>query len=134
MEKGRCTPVRDVKKTVGAMAGRAKTAYLSYIDSQGYPTTRAMLPPREREGIRVFFAEREYLRQSQRCEEIGNNSGFIRKIPRGSGVGYSGVGGGRGLGALEKSTPRLLRACVFFAAPRSCAGAGSMPRYYIFYW
>ena len=55
MEKGRCTPVRDVKKTVGAMAGRAKTACLSYIDSQGYPTTRAMLAPREREGIRVFW-------------------------------------------------------------------------------
>ena len=47
--------MRDVKKTVGAMAGRAKTAYLSYIDSQGYPTTRAMLAPREREGIRVFW-------------------------------------------------------------------------------
>ena len=55
MEKGRCTPVRDAEKTVGAMAGRATTVYLSYIDSHGYPTTRAMLPPREREGIRVFW-------------------------------------------------------------------------------
>lgn len=47
--------MRDAEKTVGGMADKAKTAYLSYIDSQGYPATRAMLAPREREGIRVFW-------------------------------------------------------------------------------
>lgn len=47
--------MRDPAKTVGGMADKAKTVYLSYIDSQGYPTARAMLAPREREGIRVFW-------------------------------------------------------------------------------
>ena len=37
------------------MADQAKTVFLSYIDSQGFPATRAMLAPREREGIRVFW-------------------------------------------------------------------------------
>lgn len=45
----------DLEKTVEGMAGRARTVYLSYIDSQGCPATRAMLAPREREGIRVFW-------------------------------------------------------------------------------
>ena len=47
--------MRDPAKTVGGMADKAKTVYLSYIDSRGFPTTRAMLAPREREGIRVFW-------------------------------------------------------------------------------
>ena len=47
--------MRDPEKTVGGMADKAKVVYISYVDSEGFPTTRAMLPPREREGIRVFW-------------------------------------------------------------------------------
>ncbi|WP_325201154.1 pyridoxamine 5'-phosphate oxidase family protein [Oscillibacter sp.] len=47
--------MRDPEKTVGGMADKAKLAYLSYLDAEGFPTTRAMLAPREREGIRVFW-------------------------------------------------------------------------------
>ena len=47
--------MRDPEKTVGGMADKAKVVYLSYIDSRGFPTTRAMLAPREREGVRVFW-------------------------------------------------------------------------------
>lgn len=47
--------MRDPEKTVGGMADKAKIVYLSYIDSRGFPTTRAMLAPREREGVRVFW-------------------------------------------------------------------------------
>ena len=47
--------MRDPEKTLGGMADKAKIVYLSYIDSRGFPTTRAMLAPREREGVRVFW-------------------------------------------------------------------------------
>ena len=47
--------MRDLEKTVGGMADKAKFACLSYLDAEGFPTTRAMLAPREREGIRVFW-------------------------------------------------------------------------------
>lgn len=47
--------MRNPEKTVGGIAGKAKTVFLSYLDSQGCPTTRAMLAPRERNGIRVFW-------------------------------------------------------------------------------
>ena len=47
--------MKDAEKTVGKMADRAKVCYLSYIDGQGFPVTRAMLKPREREGITTFY-------------------------------------------------------------------------------
>lgn len=47
--------MRDAQKTIGNLIDKAKTAYLSYLDSEGFPATRAMLAPREREGIRVFW-------------------------------------------------------------------------------
>ena len=47
--------MRDPEKTVGNIADKSKLAYLSYLDGQGFPTARAMLAPRKREGIRVFY-------------------------------------------------------------------------------
>lgn len=47
--------MRDPEKTAGNLADKAKLAYLSYLDAQGFPTTRAMLAPRRREGVRVFY-------------------------------------------------------------------------------
>lgn len=47
--------MRDPEKTVGNMADKAKTCYLSYVDAEGFPTSRAMLRPRERAGIRTFW-------------------------------------------------------------------------------
>lgn len=47
--------VRDPEKAIGAMAGKAKTVFPTYTDSQGYPATRAMLAPPERERGKVFW-------------------------------------------------------------------------------
>lgn len=47
--------MRDPEKTIGNLVDKAKPAILSYVDSEGYPVSRAMLPPREREGIRTFW-------------------------------------------------------------------------------
>lgn len=43
--------MRDPEKTVGKMIDRAGNAFLSYIDADGFPVTKAMLRPRERNGI-----------------------------------------------------------------------------------
>lgn len=37
------------------MADRAGNCFISYIDSEGFPVTKAMLKPRQREGIRTFW-------------------------------------------------------------------------------
>ena len=47
--------MRNPEQTVGNMADKASMALISYIDGEGYPVTRAMLKPREREGIKAFW-------------------------------------------------------------------------------
>lgn len=47
--------MRNPEKTAGNMIDKSKTAMISYMDDQGYPVTKAMLAPREREGIKVFW-------------------------------------------------------------------------------
>ena len=46
---------RDFEKTAGTLIDKASYALLSYLDEEGYPVTKAMLKPREREGIKVFW-------------------------------------------------------------------------------
>lgn len=59
--------MRDAAKTVGGMADKATTVYLSYEDGEGFPVTKAMLAPREREGIRVFWLTTNTSSNKVRC-------------------------------------------------------------------
>ncbi len=47
--------IRDVEKTIGNLIDKASTAQICYIDNEGYPITKAMLKPRDREGIKTFW-------------------------------------------------------------------------------
>lgn len=47
--------MRDAESTIGNLIDKQKTAFLSSVDDAGFPNTKAMLAPREREGIRVFY-------------------------------------------------------------------------------
>ncbi|MDE6585357.1 MAG: pyridoxamine 5'-phosphate oxidase family protein [Clostridia bacterium] len=47
--------MRDIQKTVGLIADKQKKCFLSYIDEDGFPQIRAMLSPRERDGVKVFY-------------------------------------------------------------------------------
>ena len=47
--------MRDVQQTVGNMVDKLKTAFVGSVDEQGYPNIKAMLQPRKRDGIRVFY-------------------------------------------------------------------------------
>lgn len=47
--------MRNPEQTIGKMIEKANMALISYIDDEGYPITKAMLPPREREGIKTFW-------------------------------------------------------------------------------
>lgn len=46
---------KDPEATIGKMIDKAKTSFLSYIDANGFPVTRAMLKPRERQGIKTIW-------------------------------------------------------------------------------
>ena len=47
--------MRDPDKSIGNLIDKQKTAYLSSVDEQGFPNTKAMLAPRLREGIKTFY-------------------------------------------------------------------------------
>lgn len=47
--------MRDKEKTIGGIADKSKITYIAYCDKDGYPITKAMLAPREREGIKTFY-------------------------------------------------------------------------------
>ena len=47
--------MRDAEKTIGNMIDKQSVAFISSVDSEGFPNTKAMLPPRMREGIKTFY-------------------------------------------------------------------------------
>ena len=47
--------IRDPEKTFGNLIDKCSVAQLCYTDKDGFPVTRAMLKPRERNGLREFY-------------------------------------------------------------------------------
>ena len=47
--------LRDKEKTIGGLIDKQKLSYISSIDSEGFPNTKAMLAPRKREGIKTIY-------------------------------------------------------------------------------
>lgn len=47
--------LKDAAKTIGNLIDKQGTAFISSVDADGFPNTKAMLPPRKREGINVFY-------------------------------------------------------------------------------
>ena len=47
--------MRDAEQTVGKLIDKQSISFISSIDSDGFPNTKAMIPPRKREGIKVFY-------------------------------------------------------------------------------
>lgn len=47
--------MRDPEKTIGNLIDKASTAIISSVDDEGFPNTKAMLPPRKREGIKYIY-------------------------------------------------------------------------------
>lgn len=47
--------MRNPEETISKLIAKTSMTILSYIDSDGYPVSRAMLPPREYDGIKRFW-------------------------------------------------------------------------------
>lgn len=47
--------MKDAETTIGKLIDKAKTTFICYVDDEGFPITKAMLMPRKREGIQVFW-------------------------------------------------------------------------------
>jgi len=47
--------MRDHEKTIGNLIDKVTVSIISSIDEMGFPNTKAMLPPRKREGIKHIY-------------------------------------------------------------------------------
>lgn len=47
--------LKNPEETIGKMIDKARTSFIAYVDEEGYPITKAMLRPRERNGIRTIW-------------------------------------------------------------------------------
>ena len=74
--------MRNPEQTVGNMADKLKTAFIGSVDEQGFPNVKAMLQPRKREGIKVFYFTtntssmrvRQYLADNKACVYFCDNA------------------------------------------------------------
>ena len=44
-----------MEQTILNLIDKQSVSFISSVDSEGYPNTKAMLPPRKREGLKVFY-------------------------------------------------------------------------------
>lgn len=47
--------MKNPEETIGKMIDKAGTSFLSYVDKEGFPVTKAMLKPRERNGLKEIW-------------------------------------------------------------------------------
>jgi general stress protein 26 len=47
--------MKNPEETIGKMIDKASTSFVSYVDEDGYPITKAMLKPRKRNGIKEIW-------------------------------------------------------------------------------
>lgn len=47
--------MRDAEKTIGNIVDKQTVAFLGSVDQAGFPNIKAMLQPRNRAGIRIFY-------------------------------------------------------------------------------
>jgi general stress protein 26 len=79
--------MRDPETTIGNLIDKAAVSLISSIDDDGFPATKAMLPPRMREGIRhIFFTTNtssmrvgHYVKNPKACVYFFN-SRFFRGV------------------------------------------------------
>jgi Uncharacterized stress protein (general stress protein 26) len=45
----------DARQAIGNLIEKQSISFISSIDQEGFPNTKAMLPPRKREGIKSFY-------------------------------------------------------------------------------
>ncbi|MDD5934079.1 MAG: pyridoxamine 5'-phosphate oxidase family protein [Clostridiales bacterium] len=63
--------LRNPEQTIGNLIDKQSVAYISSVDEEGFPNTKAMLSPRLREGIKVFYFTTNT--SSMRVNQFRNN-------------------------------------------------------------
>lgn len=84
--------MRNPEQTVGSIADKLIIAFIGSVDEQGYPNVKAMLRPRKREGIKVFYFTtntssmrvRQFLSDNKACVYFCDSRFFRGAMLRGT--------------------------------------------------
>ena len=84
--------LKGVKDLIAQMADTLPIAYISSVDADGFPCTKAMLAPRKREGIKTFYFTTNtfslrvahYKANPKACVYFCDEKGFMGMMLRGT--------------------------------------------------
>ena len=77
--------VKNPEQTLGKFIDRQSTAFIGSLDADGFPNIKAMLAPRQREGLRVFYF-------TTNASSLRGNTAIIRRLASISATGvFSGA-------------------------------------------
>ena len=73
--------MKNPEETIGKMIDKSSTSFVSYVDEDGYPITKAMLKPRKRNGIKEIWFSTNTSSDKVRCFRKNNKASiyFIDK-------------------------------------------------------
>lgn len=83
--------MEDFEKLIGGLIDTQDICFLSFINPQGFPTSRAMLNPRKRQGIKEFYLTTNYSSQKVKSLLVNSRAGLYfcdKSVYRG--VAFSG--------------------------------------------
>lgn len=79
--------MRNPNETIGKMIDKAGISFISYVDKDGFPITKAMLKPRERKGIKeIWFSTNtssnkvKYFRENKKASVYFVDKRFFRGV------------------------------------------------------
>ena len=64
--------MKNPQETIGNLIDKQKISFISSVDENGFPNTKAMLPPVKREGIKIFYWHTNS--PSMKIKQYRNNS------------------------------------------------------------
>ena len=73
--------MRNPEETIGKLIDKASTSFIAYVDEEGNPITKAMLKPRERNGIKTIWFSTNTSSNKVKCFLKNNKASvyFINK-------------------------------------------------------
>ena len=74
--------MRNFEQTVGNMVEKSTNTFICYIDEDGCPVTKAMLKPREHEGVHIFYFTTNTSSNKVKCFKQNNKASIYFVNPR----------------------------------------------------
>ncbi|AKA69012.1 pyridoxamine 5'-phosphate oxidase family protein [Clostridium scatologenes] len=79
--------MRNPEQTIGNVIDKSNLTIISYINNEGFPISKAMLSPRQREGIKTFWFSTntssnkvKYFRENSKASIYFVNKRFFRGV------------------------------------------------------